>query len=114
MYFLVSSLSVPPETARAMLEPISMAATAGRATAEATAKAGIVILNVYDHILESADGTVRLVREGTEGAIDITEASAEESEGFTHDDGVLIAVVGPHTSDVLVSSVDIKCPGCSV
>lgn len=96
LYFLVSALTLPPETAAAMVEPLSKAAVAGRASAEDMAQAGAIILNVYDHILESADGTVRLVRSGTEDAVQLAEASAEK-----------VARATEHMYDVILSAVKV-------
>lgn len=57
MYFLVSSMTVDPEVARSMLQPIATAAVAGRTTAEEAAKAAVVIMNVYDLISDNAAET---------------------------------------------------------
>jgi len=61
MYYLVSSLTIAPQEARAMLEPIAKAAVAGAATAEMVAESITPILNVYDLITGDIEETARNV-----------------------------------------------------
>jgi TP901 family phage tail tape measure protein len=77
-----------------MMEPLSIAAVAGRSTVEEMAGAVAVIGNVYDHILVMADGTARFVKDDMEGAIALTDATREQ-----------VSAAVTHTTDVLFEGV---------
>jgi len=61
MYLLISSMTIDPETARAFLEPITMAATAGDTTAKTVSEAVAVIMNAYKMMAGSTEENVAQV-----------------------------------------------------
>jgi len=82
LYYLVSSMTIDPETAAQFLEPIAKIAVAGHSSAEEVSKAITPILNVYKNL--------GLTAEGIEHVGDVILAAVKKGRGEFSDFAVQV------------------------